>query len=357
MPSHDQSEALADFLARHTKSYNPETDNYDRPAFTNDIRSEGRSPYYNFHYYHTKVPPEVIRDLISHYTAPGDVILDPFCGSGMTGLGALLADYEISRDSRDGKTTAPRYVISTDLSPAACHIAENYNSFVEPELVTKEFAKIAARLGPTFEHLYKVEHYEPAIGEYDPRNPEVGIRLGASHAAAGRFLNENITTTWELLSSADVESRLGYPVAELGFGTEGKAITQWLAIPATMHYAVWSDVFVCQGVVAIEIPTGKVSKRGVNAGRPIFKKTKVPRGCGGLINLWDCAVDKATGEVLDSFQCPHCRQVWTKLQLSRSHSEPVEISYRFDGLKAVKKGTLRLGLHAPVKLASWTKRI
>ena len=339
MPSHDQSEALADFLARHTKSYNPETDNYDRPAFTNDIRSEGRSPYYNFHYYHTKVPPEVIRDLISHYTAPGDVILDPFCGSGMTGLGALLADYEISRDSRDGKTTAPRYVISTDLSPAACHIAENYNSFVEPELVTKEFAKIAARLGPTFEHLYKVEHYEPAIGEYDPRNPEVGIRLGASHAAAGRFLNENITTTWELLSSADVESRLGYPVAELGFGTEGKAITQWLAIPATMHYAVWSDVFVCQGVVAIEIPTGKVSKRGVNAGRPIFKKTKVPRGCGGLINLWDCAVDKATGEVLDSFQCPHCRQVWTKLQLSRSHSEPVEISYRFDGLKAVKKGT------------------
>ena len=44
------------------------------------------SVFYRAHSYHTKVPPEGIVRMIEHYTNPGDVVVDPFCGSGMTGV-------------------------------------------------------------------------------------------------------------------------------------------------------------------------------------------------------------------------------------------------------------------------------
>src|SRR5437868_7528182 len=51
--------------------------------------SAGKNTYvYDAHTYHTKVPPQGIETLIDYYTLPGDVILDPFCGSGMTGIAA-----------------------------------------------------------------------------------------------------------------------------------------------------------------------------------------------------------------------------------------------------------------------------
>jgi DNA modification methylase len=72
----------------------------------------GKNTYaYDAHTYHTKVPPEAIRHLIEHYTEQGDIILDPFCGSGMTGVAALRAQ---------------RKPILIDLSPAATFIAANF---------------------------------------------------------------------------------------------------------------------------------------------------------------------------------------------------------------------------------------
>jgi DNA modification methylase len=74
--------------------------------------SAGKNTYaYDAHTYHTKVPPEAIVRLIKHYTEPGDLILDPFCGSGMTGVAAL----QLGRKS-----------ILIDLSPAATFIALNF---------------------------------------------------------------------------------------------------------------------------------------------------------------------------------------------------------------------------------------
>jgi hypothetical protein len=51
--------------------------------------SEGKSdPIYKAHSYHTKVPHLAIVPSLLHYTSPGDVVLDGFCGSGMTGVAA-----------------------------------------------------------------------------------------------------------------------------------------------------------------------------------------------------------------------------------------------------------------------------
>lgn len=67
---------------------------------------------YDAHTYHTKVPPQGIQHLIEYYTRPGDVVLDPFCGSGMTGI--ACAD--------NG-----RIALLSDLSPAATFISWNIN--------------------------------------------------------------------------------------------------------------------------------------------------------------------------------------------------------------------------------------
>jgi len=53
--------------------------------------SEGKNdPIYNAHSYHTKVPHKAIMRYILHYTQPGDIVFDGFCGTGMTGVAAQL---------------------------------------------------------------------------------------------------------------------------------------------------------------------------------------------------------------------------------------------------------------------------
>jgi len=72
---------------------------------------------YGVHAYHTKVPAEAIKPFLLEATRPGDLVLDPFCGSGMTGLAAS----QIGRRAWLG-----------DLSPAAVHIARNYTTPCDP---------------------------------------------------------------------------------------------------------------------------------------------------------------------------------------------------------------------------------
>ena len=337
-----QAKALTAFINDHARSLDSVADDYDCEAFTSDIKSEGRSPYYNFHYYHTKVPPEVIRDLIAHYTAPGDLILDPFCGSGMTGLGCLLADYDAhgNKTAKDDVSRMSCSVILNDLSPAACHIAGNYNSFVDPELIQDEFRRISERLQPQISELYRVEHYEPATGVYDLRNAEVAGRVKFDDSKSS-LIPIVETPDWEVVSREEVQRRLGFSLGDLSYlDDSGRECDKWIVIPARMNYTVCTDVFLCQGLVPVTETTGKISTRGARAGSPILKNTKVARGCGKLINLWHCATDKSTGEVLDSFSCPHCDQRWKKVQLTRHHSEPVEVSYRYEGLKSLKRGVV-----------------
>ncbi len=53
--------------------------------------SEGKTdPIYTAHSYHTKVPHKAIMRAILHYTQPGDIVLDGFAGSGMTGVAAQM---------------------------------------------------------------------------------------------------------------------------------------------------------------------------------------------------------------------------------------------------------------------------
>ncbi len=130
---------LTDFIEKHATPYNPESDTYRRPPFAQSIKAGKNSPIYNAHSYHTKVPPTGIVPYIEHYTSPGDLILDPFCGSGMTGVAALMTG---------------RHAILNDLSPAAVHIASNYTTPVDVNALTQEFNRIKIAVKEEFDWLY-----------------------------------------------------------------------------------------------------------------------------------------------------------------------------------------------------------
>jgi 16S rRNA G966 N2-methylase RsmD len=93
------------------------------PGDSHDISPEVRpsvsraDAIYGAHAYHTKVPPEAIKPFLLEHTRLDDLVLDPFCGSGMTGLAAS----QLGRRAWLG-----------DLSPAAVHIARNYTTPCDP---------------------------------------------------------------------------------------------------------------------------------------------------------------------------------------------------------------------------------
>lgn len=106
-----------------------------KEPYASDV-SEGKSdPIYNAHSYHTKVPPKAITQYLSHYTQEGDIVLDGFSGSGMTGV----ACKNIIGDSGQ---CAHRNVILNDLSPAATNLT--YNNTESINLV--KFENIASEI-------------------------------------------------------------------------------------------------------------------------------------------------------------------------------------------------------------------
>jgi DNA modification methylase/transcriptional regulator with XRE-family HTH domain len=109
--------------------------------YSDDLRVGKNSTPYRTHSYHTKVPPGAITPLIEHYTNPGGIVLDPFCGSGMTGVAAL---------------SVGRNAILSDVSPAAAHISRNYTTPCDPAAVRQALEQVAAAVEPTMAWLYEV---------------------------------------------------------------------------------------------------------------------------------------------------------------------------------------------------------
>lgn len=128
---------LAEFVEHYGKPYDPQQ-TYSREPLAIDVSVGKTDAIYRAHSYHTKVPHLAIVPSILHYTQPGDIVLDGFAGSGMTGVaaqwcGTAPASYrhEIEmawkQEGRKAPQWGARRVVLNDLSPAATFIGANYN--------------------------------------------------------------------------------------------------------------------------------------------------------------------------------------------------------------------------------------
>jgi hypothetical protein len=100
--------------------------------------SKGTSAYLA-HSYPTKVPPEAIEPYLLHHTRSGDLVLDPFCGSGMTGLAA--------------RRTGRRAVLN-DLSVGAVHLAANAARHADADAVATAGQLVLDKLAEPYGRWY-----------------------------------------------------------------------------------------------------------------------------------------------------------------------------------------------------------
>ncbi len=134
-----------------------------------DIREGRGHAIYQAHSYHTKVPHQAIMRFILHYTKPGDVVLDGFGGTGMTGVAAQLCGSpppafrrEVEFDFVSQGLPAPhwgaRQAVIVDLAPAASFIAAKLNSPVSKRRSEKRYNEILDQLFESFDWMFRTRH-------------------------------------------------------------------------------------------------------------------------------------------------------------------------------------------------------
>lgn len=162
---------------------------YHREPFAADVKEGKYHPIYKLHPYLTKVPHRAIMRYILHYTEPGDIVFDGFCGTGMTGVAAQMCanktevealGYRVNPDGAVlqqemdehglnqwvafSKMGARRAVLN-DLSPAATFISYNYNTPVDVNAFKREAERILTELEAECGWMYETKHEDGRIGK------------------------------------------------------------------------------------------------------------------------------------------------------------------------------------------------
>ncbi len=281
---------VVDFIRCHGTPYDA-AEPYHREPFAADVSEGKKDPIYNAHAYHTKVPHKAVMRYLLHYTEPGAVVFDGFCGTGMTGVAAQLcgdrkaveslgyrveADGTILAPERDesGRSTwrpcsrlGVRHAVLNDLSPAATFIAYNYNTPVDPAAFEREARRLLREVETECGWMYVTLH-NPTSEQL-----EGAVQALERDGAGGAMRDESLP---------------------------------W----GRINYTVWSDVFVCPE-------------------------------CTGEVVFTLVALDRETGRVRERFACPHCAAALTKRRLERAWST------RYD---ADLGTTIRQAKQAPVLL-------
>jgi DNA modification methylase len=265
---------LSDFVKQYGIPYNPKKDKYHREPFATDI-SEGKThAIYLAHSYHTKVPHRAIMRYILHYTQPGEVVLDGFVGTGMTGVAAALCGnpnevqelgYRIQSDGRlinpEGLLVSQigqRRSVLVDLSPVATFISYNYNFPIDPAILERLAKRLFDHVGEQCGWMY--------VSLHKPSPDQV-------HEYAAKIAGCKSTQ-----QCRDLVKSLAAPVDAKG----KKAVTF-----GEVDYVVWSDVFTCPE-------------------------------CGADVVFSEEAIESDSLSVKKEFPCPKCKSLVTKRRLERA---------------------------------------
>ncbi len=291
-----------------------------RPDITSQrrLRHGKGHPVYNLHAYHTKVPPEAIVECLLRHSAPGDIVFDGFCGSGMTGVAAQWcgdADtlsglgYTIDEagqiwqpttsDENPGRrSTAPvgrlgaRQALLADLSPAATFIASALNTPADTDRLAARGNDILTRLADQWSWLYRTWHNDEERGRPAP-------------------------APWHELQQAVASGTSAEELADQFRSARAKGSPL-----ANVERFVWSDVFGCPA-------------------------------CGARFTFHEAAVDADSGRVARSFPCPDCgleqpKRLWERpvchvddpvlgRSVPMAEQELVYVEYRWEGQRFGKR--------------------
>ncbi len=105
------------------------------------IIAKAHTPVYNMHRFFARRPFNVFEAMVKQYTNPGDIVLDPFMGGGVTVVESLRAR---------------RRIVGVDLNPMAWFIVDTEVRPVKLEKVRKQFKKVEKATKEEINQLYEV---------------------------------------------------------------------------------------------------------------------------------------------------------------------------------------------------------
>lgn len=163
---------------------------YNREPFAADVSEGKNDPIYNAHSYHTKVPHKAIIHYLLHYTNPGDIIYDGFCGTGMTAVAAYeignptaLKEMKLQVSEHDGHVYdsdgefigefGKRKAIINDLSPAASSISANYVKPHNAERFVFQAEAILGKIETELGWMYQTKHILSDAVQKDTNGNEI----------------------------------------------------------------------------------------------------------------------------------------------------------------------------------------
>lgn len=130
-----------------------------KTPYAADVSEGKNNPIYMAHAYHTKVPHPAIMRYILHYTQPGDIVFDGFCGTGMTGVAAQLcgSENDVKALKEENAQIGVRHGICSDLSPIASLIAATYNLKFDPKTFERKASRILEQVEKELGWMYETE--------------------------------------------------------------------------------------------------------------------------------------------------------------------------------------------------------
>lgn len=170
---------IGEFIEHYGRPFDAK-EKYHREPLAADVKEGKNHAIYNAHSYHTKVPHRAIMRYILHYTEPGEIVFDGFCGSGMTGVASLLCG-DRSEIQELGYRVAPdgavhndqgvqfsklggRVPLLTELSPAGSFISYHYNANRSSEEFEQCASGVITKLQEEFAELYTTKHDKKTSG-------------------------------------------------------------------------------------------------------------------------------------------------------------------------------------------------
>ncbi len=174
---------LHEFIEKNSTQYDEKKDQYKVTPYVFDVSEGKRHPLYNIHAYHTKIPHQAIMRYILHYTNPGDLVYDGFCGTGMTGIASQLCAAPEPDFKKIIENTFPenkwglRKTIMCDLSPMATFLSFNMNNLSQENSFASDAEKILSEIEDECDWMYKTQHTVDGQIQFntnDSSNPVIG---------------------------------------------------------------------------------------------------------------------------------------------------------------------------------------
>lgn len=120
--------------------------------YPDECGDKTNSRIYKVHKYWARKPWYIVEKYISDYSAPGDMVMDPFCGSGLTGLEAVI-------NGRD--------FVGQDLNPTALRVSSGtIEANFDAALFREDLDTIARNCKDLINSLYASDFICPRCGKH-----------------------------------------------------------------------------------------------------------------------------------------------------------------------------------------------